>query len=143
MLIVGDKIKQTKALPGYDRIGDVFEVTTVQDAVISFQTVYGCGIMSYNEYETYFEKVIERHWTKWIHTEQGDAYRTNGKRVEIKCAGLKATASCRDEDTFSLDIGLALARARLQVKYALRMVDKHYDRCTEHRWLLEEKKERC
>lgn len=134
-MIKGDKIRLVKKMGVFDNIGEICEVTDImEDGVICFR--FGgrhLGCMSYNEYEKYFEKVeesIKRVWTEWsnwhlftftnIHGFEQKIlyqYRDNGKRVQVRSGDLKASASCHDEDDFSLSEGLELAKMRLVVKY--------------------------
>jgi hypothetical protein len=132
MLIKGDKIKLVKPMGCFDNIGEVCEVVNIsEDAVVSFR--FGgvhLGCMSYNEFEKYFEKVvnIKRDWTKWLERKVGYynidndfvyatvEYRHNGLRVQVKCGDLRARSSCHKNDIFDLNKGLKVATARLMIK---------------------------
>lgn len=77
MLKTGDKIKYVKANSFIEfPIGTIFTVTDVQNLNIAVIGEYGTGemkvgikgVMSYDEYEKYFEKVVEEPkptWTEW------------------------------------------------------------------------------
>ena len=96
----------------------------------------GChlGCMSYDECEKYFEKVetpVKRTWTKWYSNvirftdingkdvRCNYLYRTNGKKVQIRCGAFKAEATCCKDDEFEIEIekGLNLAKKRLVIKW--------------------------
>ena len=104
MLLQGDIIKLVHPINGFDRVGDIYEVVDILDGgMISFRCGYGAGVMSYDEFETYFEKKIIRTWSQWenIRFENDDivySYRTNGKRIELRHGNLKASASCYESD---------------------------------------------
>lgn len=134
MIIIGDKIKLIQKLGKLDKVGDVFDVTGVDNGVISFKCSYGEGCMTYNEFEKYFEKVEEpvkivRVWTIWeptmIHfrnpftTEYcsvGIEMRENGKKIQVRYKNIRAEASCHKEDEFSASRGFELAKRRLILK---------------------------
>lgn len=135
MLIVGSKIKLKKKMGVFDNIGEICEVTDIQEGGVICFKFGGChlGCMSYDEYEKYFEKVetpVKRTWSNWSLAHEltfidikGNEktikyqYRDNGKRVQVRSGVLKAGSSCYDEDEFSLSSGLVLAEMRLVVKY--------------------------
>ena len=122
MLLKGDKIKMVKPICGFNRVGDVFEVLEIlESGIIRYGCDYGVGIMSYDEFESYFEKKRPLTWSQWaIARFEGDnaiyVFRTNGKRIELKQGNLKASASCHESDEFDLSKGLSLCLARLLVK---------------------------
>lgn len=86
-------------------------------------------IMKDNEREKYSNKTVKRSWTKWYLNEirftdiNGKdvrcnyLYRTNGKKVQIRCGAFKAEATCCKDDEFEIEKGLNLAKKRLIVKY--------------------------
>lgn len=139
-MIVGDKIKLVKKMGVFDNIGEVCEVTDIQEGgVICFKFGGGqhLGCMSYDEYEKYFENVeesVKRKWSEWkyelicfrsLHDNNivfGGMYRTNGKKVEFKVCFtknevIKTSASCCRYDEFNIKKGLDLAKKRFIVKY--------------------------
>ena len=143
-MIKGDKIRLITKMGVFDNIGEVCEVTDIQDGgVICFKFGNGrhLGCMSYDEFEKYFElvtdedKINSKHeWTEWrdsymyfgsINGEDVDTsyqYRHNHKKVQVRCIldddiVLKAEACCHNTDTFDLDERLNLAEKRLLVKY--------------------------
>lgn len=143
-MIKGDKIKLVSKMGVFDNIGEVCEVTDIQDGgVICFKFGNGrhLGCMSYDEFEKYFElvtaedKIKPKHeWTEWkddyvyfesINEEDVGTsyqYRHNYKKVQVRCflddgIVLKAEACCHNTDTFDLTEGLNLAEKRLIVKY--------------------------
>lgn len=133
-MIKGDKIKLVKKMGVFDNIGEICEVTDVQEGGVICFKFGGChlGCMSYDEYEKYFEKVeepVKRTWSEWYLNEirftdiNGKdvrcnyLYRTNGKKVQIRCGAFKAEATCCKDDKFEIEKGLNLAKKRLVVKY--------------------------
>ena len=122
MLVKGDKIKLIKAIPGFDKVGDIFEINEIlEGGMIRLDCSYGTGLMSYSEFEGYFEKIKTRKWGEWFYWVRADGhylYRTNGKKIELKIGDLKVSASCNDCDVFQLREGLNLCLARIRVKQA-------------------------
>lgn len=69
MLKIGDKVKYVKSKPFMEiPIGTIFEVTDIKGTALAVKGEYKSngmivghieGIMSYDEYEKYFEKVVE------------------------------------------------------------------------------------
>lgn len=133
-MIKGDKIKLVKKMGVFDNIGEICEVTDIQEGGVICFKFGGChlGCMSYDEYEKYFEKVeepVKRTWSEWYLNEirftdiNGKdvrcnyLYRTNGKKVQIRCGAFKAEATCCKDDKFEIEKGLNLAKKRLVVKY--------------------------
>lgn len=134
-MIKGDRIKLVKKMGVFDNIGEICEVTDIQEGGVICFKFGGChlGCMSYDEYEKYFEKVetpVKRAWSKWslpfemtfFDIRGGKKtikyqYRDNGKRIQVRSGALKVGSSCYDEDEFSLSSGLELAEKRLIVKY--------------------------
>lgn len=133
-MIKGDKIKLIHKMGVFDNIGEICEVTDIQEGGVICFKFGGChlGCMSYDEYEKYFEKVetpVKRTWSEWYLNEirftdiNGKdvrcnyLYRTNGKKVQIRCGAFKAEATCCKDDKFEIEKGLNLAKKRLVVKY--------------------------
>ena len=86
-------------------------------------------IVKDNGYEKNSTKIVKRTWSDW---ELGEInftdvngnrktghyrYRNNGKKVQVKCGGFKAEATCCKDDAFDFEKGLTLAKSRLIVKY--------------------------
>lgn len=133
-MIKGDQIKLVKKMGVFDNIGEICEVIDIQEGGVICFKFGGChlGCMSYDEYEKYFEKVeipTKRTWSKWYLNEirftdiNGKdvrcnyLYRTNEKKVQIRCGTFKAEATCCEDDEFEIEKGLNLAKKRLIVKY--------------------------
>lgn len=134
-MIKGDRIKLVKKMGVFDNIGEICEVTDIQEGgVICFKFGgYHLGCMSYDEYEKYFEKVetpVKRTWSKWslpfemTFSDIRDGKRTisyqsrtNGKKVQVRSGVFKAEATCCKDDVFDFEKGLTLAKSRLIVKY--------------------------
>jgi len=118
MLMTGDNFKQTSKIGCFDKVGDTFKVTDISnDGMITFSASYGMGMMSYDEFNSHFEKVEHQPWSDWIQRE-GYSYRTNNKQVKIKKDGFSARSSCHPSDSFDLEKGIAIALARVGVKEA-------------------------
>lgn len=72
---------------------------------------------------------IKRTWSEWYLKEirftdingkdirRNYSYRTNGKKVQVKCGAFKAEASCCENDEFEIEKGLKLAKERLIAKW--------------------------
>ena len=133
-MIKGDRIKLVKKMGVFDNIGEICEVTDIQEGEVICFKFGGChlGCMSYDEYEKYFEKVetpVKRTWSEWYFSGinfidiNGNIktgtyhYRSNGKKVQVEYGFLKAEATCCKADKFDFEKGLALAKGRLIVKY--------------------------
>ena len=133
-MIKGDKIKLVRKMGVFDNIGEICEVTDIQEGGVICFKFGGChlGCMSYDEYEKYFEKVetpTKRTWSKWYLNEirftdiNGKdvrcnyLYRTNGKKIQVRSGAFKVETTCYKDDTFDLSKGLSLAKKRLVVKY--------------------------
>ena len=134
-MIKGDRIKLVRKMGVFDNIGEICEVTDIQEGGVICFKFGGChlGCMSYDEYEKYFEKVetpAKRTWSKWSLPfemtfsdirggKKTISYqsRTNGKKVQVRSEVFKAEATCCKDDVFDFKKGLALAKSRLVVKY--------------------------
>lgn len=134
-MIKGDKIRLVKKMGVFDNIGEICEVTDIQEGGVICFRFGGChlGCMSYDEYEKYFEKVemsVKKPWSEWkviydSHLidingkERRFTYqvRENGKEVQVRCGSLKAKSTCCKDDSFDFSKGLELAEKRLIVKY--------------------------
>lgn len=136
MITKNDKIKQVKEIDGFNRIGEIFEVTNVsEDGIISFKCDFGYGVMSYNEFEKSFEKVEELIWGNWIKFDDYDEsdykykYKTNNKVITMKCLDsgyedLMSKSTCSEGDIFDLNKGIKLCIAKIRVKQAERYLEK-------------------
>lgn len=122
MLIKGDKIKQVKEINGFNRVGDIFEVVGIDDNSISIKSDIGVGIMSYCEFEKYFEKVIEETWSEW--KEQYNylfddilEYRIKGRVTECRFSdGIHTYSKNMDEDEYSLKKGIDVCVIKYKIK---------------------------
>ena len=70
-MIKGDRIKLVKKMGVFDNIGEICEVTDIQEGGVICFKFGGChlGCMSYDEYKKYFEKVetpVKRTWSDWV-----------------------------------------------------------------------------
>ncbi|GAA0102569.1 hypothetical protein UT300012_32840 [Paraclostridium bifermentans] len=122
MLIKGDKVKLVKSIGSFDKVGDIFEIIGVSElGTITIASSYGTGIMSYDEFEKYFEKIEEKPlvWSEWacVPGVQFMKYRTNGVVIEMidETIGKKVKSVCLEGDTFDIDKGIGLCIAKLKV----------------------------
>ena len=139
LLRESDVIKCVRPIPGVDSVGMVLQVVKLtNDGVIVVENSTGIGVMDYNSFVLFFEKieappcteakVQKRQWSDWVrylHPQLGYLmFRENGRRLEIKRpnGGIKAHACCHPKDTFDEDKGIELAAARLRVKELQRAV---------------------
>lgn len=134
-MIKGDRIKLVKKMGVFDNIGEICEVTDIQEGGVICFKFGGCnlGCMSYDEYEKYFEKVeepIKRTWSEWSDyhilyltdllgspRSLSWQYRYNGKKIQVRSGAFKVETTCYKDDIFDLSKGLNLAKKRLIVKY--------------------------
>lgn len=132
MLITGDRFEMVNPIEGFNQVGDTFEVIKVlENGTITFKAGYGTGVMSIDEFDKYFQKVLtskKKEWTDWITYDDeeslfcdGYEYKTNGQKVIVREGGegsLKASSSCHPNDVFDLRKGYDLAHVRLEAKVA-------------------------
>lgn len=93
-----------------------------------------------NEYKRIGKYSFEkRKWTGWFKAPErrsinpfGDGtitmnmfYRSNGKKVQVKCGGYRAESTCCETDKFNLRTGYILAKRRLIVKMLQGQVDAY------------------
>jgi hypothetical protein len=58
MLVVGDKIRQTKEICGFNKVGCEFEIIRIsEDGSITFNSSFGQGVMTMDEFNGHFEKI--------------------------------------------------------------------------------------
>lgn len=117
MLTVGDKIKMVKQIGDFECLVErVFEVTNVRNGVISLMVDgVGIGVMSEDEFKKYF--VMVRNWTKWIHTVDFYAYKTDNKKyVKVRCGEHLVRASCHPNDNFNLLKGIEVGLGKIKTK---------------------------
>lgn len=117
MLTEGDRIKMVSQIGDFGCLVDkVFEVTNARNGVISLMVDgVGIGVMSEDEFKKYF--VMVRNWTKWIHTVDFYAYKTdNRKYVKVRKGNLLSKASCHPEDVFDLNTGIEICLNRISSK---------------------------
>lgn len=146
MLMKGSKIKMVKRVPGTSfPDGMIFTVDEIiENATIAFSCNLGHGIMSYQEFITYFEEVKEdtkpkEEWSEWTRYYPGydDGFvvicRQKGRVIQVeiwedtedepeKSLSAKSTAKCSPYDEFDFNKGFDLAYARAFLKWANRRV---------------------
>lgn len=118
MLVVkGDKIKQVKEIMGFSYVGREFLIDDVDMGTISFSGGMGRGVMSYDEMEKYFEKVVEEVWSEWVYDEECDGdYRIKGTLIEYANGCGNVFAKCMPEDEFDLEVGLDICRRKIKIR---------------------------
>lgn len=121
MILVGDIIKQTKEIMGFNYIGTEFEITGVDGTNIAFKGYMGRGIMSVNELQEHFTKVEKApEWSEWKR-DMGlgyNLYRVKGKAIQYKdsTTGIKVQSKCMECDDFDLETGLEICRLKMKLK---------------------------
>lgn len=123
MLLVGDKVKQVKAIPGFNFVGQVFNVGAIkiegEEVTIMIELPYvGVGLMTKSEFEQYFEKVVEPTWSDWQDYCCDLEYRLKGELIEARVKGTKDSVFSKPckEDKFDLDIGMGVCIEKLKIK---------------------------
>ena len=67
MLVKGNKIKMIKEIGSQKLLNQIFEVVKISNDIIEFShNYYGKGVMSYKEFEEYFELIKEVKSTEMI-----------------------------------------------------------------------------
>lgn len=130
LVIKGDKIKQVNEIMGFNYVGEEFEVVGVDMGVISFSCSMGTGVMSYDELEKYFEKVVEIKWSEWEIDPANESlmYRVKDKLIELADINgdySSVFAKCLSSDEFELEVGLDICRKKLEVKKLMRELKKY------------------
>lgn len=151
-MVVGDKIKLVKPFGTFDNVGEVCDVVGIfKVGEIYFKYGGGyTGIMSYDDFEKYFELVpaenkVEKkkhEWTEWK-DRTFDFYdpienyfigvdvewRTdNEKRVQVRVKDnpqIRSCSSCYKDDEFSVHDGYLLAMYRLYPKWVKTVIDDY------------------
>lgn len=130
MLIVGDKIKQTKTICGCNFLDSEFTVISIDENnnIVFENFPIGRGYMTFDEFEKHFEKVIVKTpWSGWIDHWDDNAdifsdsfyqFKTNEKKIILRKNGIKVKATCNKTDTFNLMTGLKLCILRWEIKNA-------------------------
>lgn len=122
MILVGDIIKQTKDIMGFNYVGTEFEVTGVDGTNIAFKGTMGRGVMSICEFEEHFERVVkEPEWSEWKYdkgTMFSMMYRVKGSVIQYKNILTKnmVQSKCMDCDEFNLETGLEICRLKMKLK---------------------------
>lgn len=123
MLLVGDKVKQVKAIPGFNFVGQVFNVGAIkiegEEVTIMIELPYvGIGLMTKSEFEQYFEKIVEPKWSDWEDYGFDLEYRLKGELIEARVKGTEASVFAKpcEEDEFDLDIGIAVCIEKLKIR---------------------------
>lgn len=129
MLVKGDKIKQVKEINGFNKVGDEFLIKDIDVGVITFESTYGRGVMSYDEFERYFEKVVEEKWTDWTITNKGYKYRTKGMLTELEFYydGIHTFAKCLecDKESYSIDTAIEICKSKHEIILLQRKIKEY------------------
>lgn len=153
-MVVGDKIRLVRPFGVLDNVGAVYNVVAIFKAgEIYFEYGNGyTGVMSYDEFERYFELVsvenkVEKkkhEWSEWKdvlspsgfydpttdkHVNVVLEWRTdNEKRVQVRMKDnlqLRSRSSCYKDDKFSVTDGYDLAKYRVYIKWLSKVVDDY------------------
>lgn len=122
MILVGDFIKQTKEIMGFNFVGREFEVTGVEGTNITFKGTMGTGVMGIDECNQYFEKVVkEPKWSEWKRDkgfELPSWYRVKKNVIQYRNPIQRITvqSKCMDCDEFNLETGLEICRLKMKLK---------------------------
>lgn len=123
MILVGNIIKQTKEIVGFNYIGENFEVTDVKGTNVAFKGRMGVGVMTIDELNEYFEKVvIKPQWSEWmpdkIYMDHNYVYRIKSGIIQYKDvnSGTKVQSRCMKCDEFKLQTGLEICRLKMRLK---------------------------
>ena len=131
MLLVGDKIECKLEMGGVIKVGEVCEVTGIDNNCIEFKfRELHKGVMSYDEFEKYFNKYEKQKtvWTKWVKRQVYPSnvlfeYRTNWRTVQVRIKKdgkvYKGSCTCHKDDVFDIDKGIELAYARAELEKIL------------------------
>lgn len=130
-----DRVILTKPLDNkMNMVGEAYEVAAVTEGSFVMRdarTKVAVGVISLEEFNDYFEKPHDiKGWTDWVKftDKDGDAafYKTNFRKVMVKCGNTKAVASCNlAEDEFNLHFGIKVAYGRCFNK----MLKKEKEEC--------------
>lgn len=129
-----DRVILTKELDKMVNIGEAYEVAIVnEDSFLmrDARTKVAMGVISLEEFYNHFRKPEDiKGWTPWVKftDKDGDAafYKTNFRKVMVKCGNTKAVASCNmAEDDFNLHFGIRIAYGRCINK----MLKKEKEEC--------------
>lgn len=122
MILVGDFIKQTKEIMGFNFVGREFEITGVDGTNIAFKGTMGRGVMSIDECNQYFEKVVkEPEWSEWKRVKGFELpcwYRVKENVIQYRNPIQRITvqSKCMDCDEFNLETGLEICRLKMKLK---------------------------
>lgn len=149
-MVVGDKIRLVRPFGVLDNVGEVYDVVAIFKAgeiYFKYNNDY-IGVMSYDEFERYFELVqVEKkkhERTEWEddlfpsdfynpitdkHVHVNLEWRTdNKKRVQVRMKDdpqLRSGSSCYKDDKFSVNNGYDLAKYRVYIKWLSKVVDEY------------------
>ena len=114
---VGMKVKQIKALPGFDYIGREFEVTEIKDSVVMCANgMMGFGI-SENEFLNYFE--LEKEKVEFTVIEIKDGIKTTRKGLLTLVEfpdGSQGASKCLPQDTYDAQRGYDIAFMKADIR---------------------------
>lgn len=119
MLLVGDKFKQVKEMCGLNFKGEVFEVKEIYNGSIVFTLPnVGIGMMTMEEFEEHFQRIVEPTWSDWQDYCCDLEYRLKGELIEARVKGTKDSVFSKPckEDKFDLDIGMGVCIEKLKIK---------------------------
>lgn len=129
-----DKVVLVKEFGKMHSVGETYEIASVLDnsfVIRDYHTKVALGVISFEEFNNYFSKEPDvkgwTSWTKFTDKDGGTAfYRTNFKKVEVRCNNVRALASCNlNEDYFNLSTGLMIAYGRCLNKLLLKEQEKY------------------
>ena len=119
MLLIGDKIKQVKAIEGFNFVGKEFVIQDIKGTNIVFYRIgLGKGVMTIAEFNEHFEKIVEPTWSEWEKLGFHKEYRVKGDLIEMRLTsgGSSVFSKPCEEDEFNLQKGLAVCTYKLDIK---------------------------
>lgn len=126
MLLIGDKIKQVKAIEGFNFVGKEFIIEDIKGTNIVFSKLgLGKGVMTIGEFEEHFEKIVEPTWSEWIDLGLTKKYRVKGDLIEMRLlsGGSSVFSKPCEEDEFNLETGLQVCNLKLNIKECEKTVE--------------------
>lgn len=127
------------------RVGETYEIGNITECgniiLRDRTTKVAAAAVSADEFADYFalDENSPCSWTAWqpIMSRAGEAffYRTNGKKVQVKCSDSRGEASCNTKygDTFDLGFGIYLAYYDCEMRALRNQYDALYDQAEDVR----------
>lgn len=123
-ILRNDKVVLVKEYGELKLVGDTFEVANVTETAVVLRdplTKVAVGAIDIDDFDNYFQKKLNG-WCNWeilraANDDMIGAYRTNGKKVQVRVEGFRGEATCNKIDNFNLNTGIEIAFYRSRLKY--------------------------